>query len=48
MPSEVITGFQNSSLPRTWIYGDFDYTGVIDLDDFGLFLYGKDNQGGPQ
>jgi predicted outer membrane repeat protein len=42
-----LTGYQNPSLPRTWIYGDFDYTAATDLDDFGLFLYGYQNQGGP-
>jgi hypothetical protein len=41
-----LTGYQDpANVPQTWIYGDFDYTGVVDLDDFNLFLAGYQANG---
>jgi hypothetical protein len=45
--SLFVDGFNGAGAKSGWLYGDYNYDGLIDLDtDFSLFVGAYNNQGG--
>ena len=41
----ILGGYQSAG--STWFQGDYNYSELVTLDDFNLFLAGYQQQGGP-